>query len=85
MAKQRKDLTPTIDPACFEIIKLYRRQGDIEILTKTTGLSRPTIDRALNFGYVYDEMLDRALVDLYTKRAEDYKTAVDNIINIQKT
>lgn len=83
MAKQRKELTPTIDPAFFEIIKLYRRQGDIEVLSKSTGLSRPTIDRALNFGYVYDEMLDRALVELYTKRAEDYRSAVDNIIKIQ--
>lgn len=83
--KKRADLKPTISPEFFEIIKLYRRQGDIELLVNTTGLSRPTIDRALNFGFVYDEMLDRALIELYTRRANEYRDAVRNIIEINQT
>lgn len=82
--KKREDLTPTISPDFFEIIKLYRRQGDIELLTNETGLSRPTIDRALNFGFVYDEMLDRALINLYTRRAKEYREAVRNVIEINE-
>ena len=45
----KKTFERTISEALFETIKMLRRYEDVQKLSDKTGLSRPVIDKALNF------------------------------------
>lgn len=78
--KQRKTFERTIDEALFETIKVLRRVQDAGEITEMTGLSRPTIDKALNFGHIRDLALEKAIIEYYSKRAADQKSAAIEIL-----
>lgn len=84
MAKTKIILECTIDKALFKTFKMLRRYEDAAILTEQTGFSRPTIDKALNYGHVRDITLEKALIEFYKNRATEQKAAAKEIINLLK-
>lgn len=84
MAKQKKEFECTIDAALFKTFKMLRRYEDAAMLTEQTGFSRPTIDKALNYGHVRDITLEKALIEFYKNRATEQKAAAKEIINLLK-
>ena len=80
MKQTKKEFERTIDESLFETIKMQRRIQDAAELTETTGFSRPTIDKALNFGHIRDNNLETAIVDFYTKRASQQRAAAETIL-----
>lgn len=82
--KTKKTFELTIDAALFELIKILRRYEDIQKLVEKTGLSRPVIDKALNFGHIRQASLETAIIEFYENRAKEQADAVDRIINILK-
>jgi hypothetical protein len=84
MAKQKKEFDCTIDRVLFMTFKMLRRYDDAALLTEQMGFSRPTIDKALNYGHVRDITLEKALIEFYKNRATEQKAATKEIINILK-
>lgn len=83
--KMKKTFELTIDATLFELIKILRRYEDIQKLVEKTGLSRPVIDKALNFGHIRQASLETAIIEFYENRAKDQADAVERIINILKS
>ena len=84
MEKQKKEFDCTIDRVLFMTFKMLRRYDDAALLTEQMGFSRPTIDKALNYGHVRDITLEKALIEFYKNRATEQKAATKEIINILK-
>ena len=82
MKKEKKEFERTIDDSLFDTIKMLRRIQDASELTETTGFSRPTIDKALNFGHIRDSNLETAIVEFYTKRASRQRDDAERILKI---
>ena len=82
MKKEKKEFERTIDESLFDTIKMLRRIQDASELTETTGFSRPTIDKALNFGHIRDSNLETAIVEFYTKRASRQREDAERILKI---
>ena len=78
---KKKVYEPTIIPELFDTIKLLRRSDDARIIQENTGLSRPTIDKALNFGFIRDATLEKVIIEFYENRAKEQKEAVKRILN----
>lgn len=74
------ELKCNIDPDLFQLIQVMRRTGDVETLCAATGMSRPTITKALKYGHVKDAALDKALITLYKQRAQEQRDAVKEIV-----
>lgn len=70
--KKTKIYERTINPILFETIKMLRRVQDAKVITDSTGFSRPTVDKALNYGHIRDATLEKAIVDFYKTR-EDWQ------------
>ena len=81
----KKTFERTISPALFETIKMLRRYEDVQKLVDKTGLSRPVIDKALNFGHIRQASLETAIIEFYEIRATEQDDAVVRIINILKS
>ena len=81
----KKTFERTIDEALFELIKLLRRYEDVQKLSELTGLSRPVIDKALNFGHIRQSSLETAIIEFYENRAAEHSKAVKRIINLLKS
>lgn len=81
----KKTFERTIDEALFELIKLLRRYEDVQKLSEITGLSRPVIDKALNFGHIRQTSLETAIIEFYENRALEHSKAVKRIINLLKS
>ena len=82
MKKEKKEFERTIDESLFDTIKMLRRIQDASELTETTGFSRPTIDKALNFGNIRDSNLETAIVEFYNKRASRQREEAERILKI---
>lgn len=78
--KKSKEFERTIDAGLFEVIKMQRRIQDAGELTEMTGFSRPTIDKALNYGHIRDKNLETAIVTYYETRATEQQEAAQNIL-----
>lgn len=74
----------TIDPQLFETIKLLRRFTDAKEVTEQTGFSRPTVDKALNFGHIRDASLEAFIIEFYKQRAAYQAKAVRDILTTLK-
>ena len=85
MKQEKKTFERTIDEALFETIKMLRRIQDAKLLQAQTGFSRPTIDKALNFGHIRDLTLETAIINFYNERAkrqkQDAKKILQNLTN----
>lgn len=77
---KKKVYEPTIIPELFDTIKLLRRSDDAKLLQEQTGFSRPTIDKALNFGHIRDLTLETAIVNFYNERAKRQKQEAKKIL-----
>lgn len=84
--KKTKTYECTINPTLFETLKMLRRVQDAKNLTDSTGFSRPTVDKALNYGHIRDAVLEKAIVDYYKTR-EDWQEqeAIELLNKILKT
>lgn len=83
--KEKKVFERTISLALFETIKMLRRYEDVQKLIDLTGLSRPVVDKALNFGHIRQASLETAIIEFYETRANEQDDAVHRIINILKS
>ena len=81
----KKTFERTISEPLFETIKMLRRYEDVQKLVYKTGLSRPVIDKALNYGHIRQVSLETAIIEFYEIRAKEQDDAVLRIINILKT
>lgn len=81
----KKTFERTISEALFETIKMLRRYEDVQKLSDKTGLSRPVIDKALNFGHIRQSSLETSIIEFYEARAKEQYDAVLRIINILKS
>lgn len=81
----KKTFERTISEALFETIKMLRRYEDVQKLSDKTGLSRPVIDKALNFGHIRQSSLETAIIEFYENRAAEHSKAVKRIINLLKS
>ena len=81
----KKTFERTISLALFETIKMLRRYEDVQKLVDKTGLSRPVIDKALNFGHIRQASLETAIIEFYETRATEQDDTVVRIINILKS
>ena len=81
----KKTFERTISEALFETIKMLRRYEDVQKLVDKTGLSRPVIDKALNFGHIRQASLETAIIEFYEIRATEQDDAVVRIINLLKS
>lgn len=79
---EKKTYERTITEALFKTIKMLWRYFDATQLAEQTGFSRPTIDKALNFGHIRDVTLEKAIVEFYKKRAEEQTEQTKEIINL---
>lgn len=80
--KTKKVLEPTISNVLFEQIKFLRRTTDAGELVALTGSSRPVVDNALNYGYILDASLEKAIISFYIARAEQHTAAEIRINNL---
>ena len=78
----KKTFERTISEPLFETIKMLRRYEDVQKLVYKTGLSRPVIDKALNYGHIRQVSLETAIIEFYEIRAKEQDDAVLRIINI---
>ena len=62
-----------ISSELFETWKKLKRKGDPGALCKALELSRPVIDRALNYGHVKNEKNDERISKFFAKRLEAEK------------
>lgn len=83
--KEKKVYERTITEALFKTIQLLWRYFDAALLAEQTGFSRPTVDKALNYGHIRDVTLEKAIVEFYKKRAEEQDGQAKEIINILKS
>lgn len=75
----------TISGELFETIKLLRRLTDAKEIAEKTGFSRPTVDKALNYGHIRDVTLERAIIEYYKERSAEQAQAVREILtNLKK-
>lgn len=66
----------TISPKLLEAWKLLARKNDSQIIAKTYGWSRPTIDNALLYGYVSNPQVTDHINDYFFDRMKaENKTA----------
>lgn len=81
--KKSKNLSCTIDPDLFQAWTNFRRIGDSMEIKKASkkGFSRPTIDNALNYGYVLQPGLSEEITDFFTERLNREKERGNDIIN----
>ena len=78
--KKTKTYECTINPILFETIKMLRRVQDAKVITEETGFSRPTVDKALNYGHIRDATLEKAIVDYYQAREDWQENEAQNLL-----
>lgn len=81
MAKTIKTYECTINPILFDTIKMLRRVQDAKNLTDSTGFSRPTVDKALNYGHIRDSTLEKAIVEYYKAREDWQESEAEILLN----
>lgn len=82
MKQEKMPLGRTISEEFFQTIQMLRRAEDAAKIVRETGLSRVTVDKALNTGYVRDRSLENYLFDYYTKIAEYQNKRLNNILKL---
>lgn len=81
----KKTFERTISGELFETIKLLRRLTDAKEIAEKTGFSRPTVDKALNYGHIRDVTLEQAIIEYYKERSAEQAQAVREILtNLKK-
>lgn len=80
--KEKKVYECTIDPQLLESWKRHVRHGDALKIMKEAKLSRPVVDRALNFGYVLSTGIAEKITKYFVKRAEGEKKAAEQLNNL---
>lgn len=78
--KEAEKFECTIDPELLEAWGKLRRYGDTGILMDKFNLSRPVIDRAINFGYVKKQSLADRITKFFNDRLAREKRSGTKII-----
>lgn len=60
----------TISQEVFDAWQILRRKKDAEKLCAKTGLCRPIVDRALNYGHVNNDRLQAQITLFFNSRFE---------------
>lgn len=71
----------TISQQLWDAWQILRRKGDAEELMKRTELSRPVIDRALNYGHIKNSSLEAKITKYFDARLEREKSKGDKLIH----
>lgn len=89
MAKKQKrkpqyktQLNRTIAEELFDIWKKLRRPGDTKNIVELTGYSQPTIDLALTYGAVKNQVLSDQITKYFQDRLEKEKEDAARLKNL---
>lgn len=74
----------TISQQLFDAWQILRRYGDPGRIHDLTKISRPIIDRALNFGNVKQPHVERKITEYFNDRFNKEKNNGDKLIKIAK-
>lgn len=76
--KERYPLT--IEQDLYDSWQLHRRYGDPGRICKAKGISRPIVDRALNFGHVKDPLVAKRIYAFFMERVNSEKNSGNRLI-----
>lgn len=69
-----------IAPELFETWKLFRQNGDVNLMVNEFKVSRPVIDNALLRGYVIKEGLIDKINKFFERRIKDQQQAAKRLL-----
>ena len=74
----------TISQELFDAWQILRRSGDPELLCKELNLSRPVIDRALNYGHIKRSGIGDEISKFFQKRLDKEKNKGSELLDAAK-